>query len=290
MTEILGVGVAVLDIVNFTAVYPGPDDEIRATDQHRRSGGNAANTLGVLSQFGHHCRLLAALGDDDGAEFIRADLGAKGIAVESAGAMKGVTPTSYITVAKDTASRSIVHYRRLPELSFEQFCQVDLRSVDFCHFEGRHPQETAKMLTYLQTHYPRLPFSLEIEKPRPDIQLLGHGAEIVFYSRHYVQAMGYTNAVDFLRGYDAFAPRAGIVCTWGDQGCYYRHAKNSRQIEHVPAHDLSPVIDSVGAGDTFIAGFLHTWWQTRDINQSAQFANRLAAKKCAQVGFQGLAE
>jgi len=290
MTEILGVGVAALDIINFTEDYPGADDEVRAIAQQKRRGGNIANTLSVLSQFQHRCRWLGALADDDAASFICDDLQAQGIFLEKAGRMAGSTPTSYIIVAKNSGSRSIVHHRQLPELSFEQFRQVDLTGVEHCHFEGRNPRETAKMIDYIKHNQPQIPYSIEFEKPRPDIHLLGDDAEIIFYSRHFAQAMGFDDAVDFLKQQAPKAPKAWLICTWGAQGCYYRHGDEPRQVWHSQTKPLLQVVDSVGAGDTFIAGFLHAWWQKRDIKNAVEFANLLAAKKCAQIGFQGLAK
>ena len=290
MTEILGVGVATVDIINFTEEYPGPDDEVRAIAQQKRRGGNVANTLSVLKQFQHRCRWLGALADDDAAQFIRQDLRQQGIVVENAGAMTGITPTSYIIVANNSASRSIVHYRQLDELSFEQFCQVDLAGVEYCHFEGRHPRETAKMLDWLKHNRPQLPYSVEFEKPRPDLHLLGQGAEIIFYSRHFATSLGYEGAEEFLRQQNPQNPDAWMVCTWGADGCFYRHSSDASSIVHVAIQALPRVVDSVGAGDTFIAGFLHCWWQSRDVQTAAQFANSLAAKKCSQIGFQDLSK
>lgn len=287
--EILGIGVATLDIINFTEHYPGPDEEMRALAQQRRLGGNVANTLSVLSQFGHRCRWLGVLGDDDGAQFIANQLRDSHVQVETAGHVGGVSPTSYIIVSQQDSSRNIVHYRELPELSFDQFKQVSLQNVEYCHFEGRHAQETLKMLSYLKQHYPQIPYSVEFEKPRPDLDLLGEAAELIFYSKHYANALGFSDATTFLKQQSAASPQAWLICTWGNNGCYFRHASDSADIRHVPTLMLPEVIDSVGAGDTFIAGFLQQWWKTRDAHSAAKFANQLAAKKCSQLGFEGLA-
>jgi len=290
MTEILGVGVAVVDIINFTHSYPGSDDEVRAIAQQKRRGGNVANTLSVLRQFSHHCRWLGALADDDGANFIRQDLEAQGIVLEDAGCMHGVTPTSYIIAAKDSGSRSIVHYRQLDELSFEQFRRVNFEQIEYCHFEARNVQETAKMLDYLHHHRPHLRYSLEIEKPRENLDLLGEHADLIFYSRHYANSLGYDNAIDFLQSITAKSPHTGLICSWGEQGCYYRQGATGSTLEHAEAEPVSRVMDSIGAGDTFIAGFLHQWWRSHDLRASAEFANILAAKKCEQIGFEGLSK
>ena len=49
MANILAVGIATIDIINRVNGYPHEDDEIRAISQSIRRGGNATNTLVVLS-------------------------------------------------------------------------------------------------------------------------------------------------------------------------------------------------------------------------------------------------
>ena len=55
MAHVLAVGVATLDIINEVESYPPEDGEVRALAQAIRRGGNASNTLVVLSQLGHSC-------------------------------------------------------------------------------------------------------------------------------------------------------------------------------------------------------------------------------------------
>lgn len=60
---VLCVGIVCLDIVNYCDRYPQEDDDIRATDQKWRKGGNAANTASVLRLLGReNCGLLSTLG------------------------------------------------------------------------------------------------------------------------------------------------------------------------------------------------------------------------------------
>ena len=55
MANILAIGLATLDIINVVEEYPLEDSEVRARSQRICRGGNATNTLVVLSQLGHHC-------------------------------------------------------------------------------------------------------------------------------------------------------------------------------------------------------------------------------------------
>ena len=60
---VLCVGLVCLDIVNYCERYPQEDEDIRATDQKWRKGGNAANTLSVLRLLDREkCDLLSTLG------------------------------------------------------------------------------------------------------------------------------------------------------------------------------------------------------------------------------------
>ena len=51
MAQILGIGIATLDIINEVDGYPVEDSEQRALAQRQRTGGNVTNTLTVLRQF-----------------------------------------------------------------------------------------------------------------------------------------------------------------------------------------------------------------------------------------------
>lgn len=64
MSRILAIGIATLDIVNLVADYPPEDSEVRALDQRVSRGGNATNTLVVLSQLGHRCSWGGVLAED----------------------------------------------------------------------------------------------------------------------------------------------------------------------------------------------------------------------------------
>ena len=164
MAKILVTGIAALDIINRVDHYPDEDEELRAVDQQLRRGGNAANTASVLVQLGEQCGLACSLADDMAGEFIQQDLRRRGIDFDTAAVVRGATtPTSYITLNRQNGSRTIVHYRDLHELSFEQFDRLDLSGYDWFHFEGRNPRQTRLMME--KARRTGKPLSLEVEKP-----------------------------------------------------------------------------------------------------------------------------
>jgi ketohexokinase len=276
-TAILGVGIATLDIINIVETYPDEDSEVRALSQRRCRGGNATNTLTVLSHLGHACAWAGVWVDNNDGHFIRAELEAAQIDmrychIETQACM----PVSYITLNRANGSRTIIHYRDLPEFSFADFAHIDLSAYTWLHFEGRNVAETLRMLQ----HARRLPvrISLEVEKPRPGIEALYPYADVLLFGKQFVRTQHVT-AQDFLRHLDL--PDSNLVCAWGEEGAYGRGAGDTR-IWHSPAFTPPRVVNTLGAGDTFNAGIIHALSQDMSLSQALTLACRLAGEKCGR--------
>lgn len=67
-----------------------------------------------------------------------------------------------------------------------------------------------------------------------------------------------------------------IIHTMGSEGCYYKGINYS--VDRVEVKDVS------GAGDTFLAGLVVKYYETKDINESINFANKCASKVVRQKG------
>lgn len=126
---ILCVGLACLDIVNSCDHYPIEDSDVRATGQKWSKGGNASNTLCVLTQLDStvHCELLASLGEGMETKyvchlFILCSLFYFSYFISKLD-LAGVNhthcrvhpkhrlPTSYVLLNTSSGTRTIVHYR-----------------------------------------------------------------------------------------------------------------------------------------------------------------------------------
>jgi len=283
MAKILAVGIATLDIINSVDFYPEENSEVRATSQRQVRGGNATNTLSVLSQLGHDCFWAGVLIDEPDVQVIKQDLNSFDIDYSHCQVLtSGKMPTSYISHNENTGSRTIVHHRDCPEFSFAEFKKIDLKNFDWLHFEGRNIAETEKIFQWLDQHYPELPYSLEVEKPRPDIESLFNYPKILMFSQHYAEAHGYQSAIELL---DSLDNQLTATCTWGEQGAW---AKNNDISIHKNAKPPEHIVDTLGAGDTFNAGLISALIQQNTLEQALTKACQLASKKCGQLGFKQL--
>lgn len=290
-TRILGVGIATLDLINEVERYPPEDAEVRALAQRRSRGGNAANTLAVLAQLGHRCAWVGTLGDDAAAAFIRADLAGVGIELRHPVTLPGgITPISYVVLSRATGSRTIVHYRDLPELAAPDFSEVPLADLDWIHFEGRNPGETEVMLARARREAPQAFLSVELEKDRPGIDVLLDGPDLLLISRAFVLARAGAGAEPAA----ALAELAGrtqarlLVLGWGAQGAWL--CRQGAAPLHCPAEPLARPMDTLGAGDVLNAGVIDGLLCGLPPAEAVARAVRLAGIKCGRVGLSGLAE
>ncbi len=296
MARVLIVGIATLDIINTVDDYPEEDAKVRASAQAIRRGGNACNTAVVLQQLGHQCSWAGTLADDASSVIIRDDLTGYGVNMDAVQVVaSGHSPTSYITLNQRTGSRTIVHYRDLPEYSLTAFQQIDLTGFDWLHFEGRNVTQTRAMLDIAQQQIPAVPRSVEIEKPREAIESLYEGTKLLLYSRNYAhnsaQPHGITDnemndPVAFLQTQQQTIPTAEHICSWAERGAW--GVGQQGRVLHSPAIDLPRVVDTLGAGDTFNAAIIHAKLAGLPLADCLRDACQLAGQKCTQRGFQKL--
>jgi ketohexokinase len=285
--HILGVGVATLDIIDSLAAYPVENSEQRALARRVCRGGNAANTLVVLSQLGHACSWAGTLADDAAAGVIVGDLAAHGIDTHWATRLPGgVSPTSYILLSRATASRTIIHYRELAEFSHQAFARIDLSPFDWIHFEGRHIPDCEVMLMLARERGRQARISLEVEKPREGIERLFPLAEVLIFSRAYAEARGQATAQGLFEWVRRSNRHALLFAGWGETGGWLDAGAGPPL--HRPSVRPPKLVDTLGAGDVFNAGVIHGLLQGGTPAEALELAVELSGRKCGQSGFQGL--
>ncbi len=281
MAKILCVGIATLDIVNEVAVYPAEDDESRILAQDKCRGGNAANTSVVLSQLGHECYWAGTLVAESDCQIILDDFGDYQINIDYAQFLaQGKVPTSYISVSRETASRTISHYRDLPEYCFSEFQKINLHNFDWLHFEGRNIEHTDKMIRYAKQNYPQLRISVELEKPREGIDRLIEFADIIIFSKYYALSNDFHSAVQFLQQFKKQNNDKAFICAWGSAGA----AALFKQQDYWQDAVRVEAIDTLAAGDVFNAAIIDQQIQQNNIARCLQYACQLAAEKCTRKG------
>ena len=287
MARILGIGNATVDIVHTLTAYPAENDEVRCRHRAVCRGGNAANTLVVLGQSGHRCSWAGVLSNDAEGRFVRDDLAAAGVDTAACRiASGGSMPASSVILSATTGSRTIIHYRDLPEYGAGDFNAIPLQDLDWLHFEGRNIAALTCMLERVRERHPAIPVSLEVEKPRDGIEALFGLADVLLFSADYARNRGYDEPAALLQAISRQAPAADMFCTWGASGAVSMDRAGA--LFRQPALVTGPVVDTLGAGDAFNAGVIAGYLGGGDMAGILHQACDVAGRKCMQGGFSGL--
>jgi ketohexokinase len=289
MAAVLGIGNATLDTIHFVDRYPDENDEVRCNRRMQRCGGNTANTLIVLSQLGMSSHWAGVLVENAEGRLVADMLVRHGVDVgASMWSGTGSMPVSSIMISGQTGSRTITHFRDLQEYGFAAFSEIDPGLFDWLHFEGRNVVEVRQMLKHLRTVSPGTRCSLEIEKPRDEIETLFPLADVLLFSRNYARSQGFTEPLALLKSVHTTCPEADLFCAWGEAGAAALGRDGTEYLH--PAVRLARVVDTLGAGDTFNAGVISGYVETLGMEAILARACHLAGNKCGREGLDGLAE
>ncbi|XP_063225450.1 ketohexokinase-like [Bacillus rossius redtenbacheri] len=289
---ILCVGVACLDIIHLCDSYPVEDSKNRSSEVCIRRGGNASNSCTVLSMLGAPCEFLGTIGCKN-ARFMVDDFAEHGISLEHAVIhedLESYMATLIINIS--TGSRTALYCPRdVPELSFGEFCRVDLARYSWVHFEGRNTDEVARMMEHAvrwnSSHGQSLKISIELEIPSNSVNLLAMSpmADCVFVGKDFAISNGWGDMHKTLEAMTRYTkPGATVVVPWGELGAAGRGVGGAVVV--TPAFPPPRVVDTVGAGDTFIAATIFGLGSGRSLHDSIALGCRVAG---AKVGAYGMA-
>ncbi len=244
---------------------------------------------GITANFARHARnefraddeiqIVSCIGDDDGANLVRAALAATDIDCHIS-TIPGTTPTQYIEIEAG-GERNFVRYDAGVLSSFE-FSQeqrdiiagsgllvapVYLQIVDLF----------SELLSIETSGLTAIDFADFLQ--HPDFALLEHSidkVDIGFFGLTVDDAATAERIASLAARHDKL-----FVITLGANGSRAFHGAREVQCDSVPVRE---VVDTTGAGDAFAAGFLSRYCHGADVETSLRHGAQLAATVVAKLG------
>ena len=291
--QVLSVGLAAVDFVATVDHFPSPDEKMRSSSLIVEGGGNAANTacaIAGMAPFVGGSTLLTAVGEDANGKTIIDGLEQRNVQV-LAEKYPGTSPFSYIinTDIDGDNTRTIVHQPSSGDLTVDYVLDQSLDKYTLAHFDVRYPEAAVELAQKLREM--KLPYAVDVERPREGLKEIMEGASIVICNSEYCKNVDEEGDDDtdpmerLIRVMNKQAPNAKIALqTVGGKGsilvCWDKddnlraleldgkklgdHGdKNAPKVTATPGGGLlcppfggCKVVDTTGAGDSFIGGFL----------------------------------
>ncbi|WP_431678172.1 carbohydrate kinase family protein [Kitasatospora sp. KL5] len=281
--DVLVVGGAGVDtIVRVDRLEIPGSDSVGVPPVHDYAGHTGSGVALGCHRLGLRTKFLDFLGDDPQAELVLAAFRRAGLdfshLVSPAGTPRGVN-------------------------------LVDADGLRFSFYDGRHPADLRLpsdfYLPFLErARHVHLSITNINRDMHPDIERLGATSSTDLHAwdgvnehhRHYalradlvfLSAAGLGGRPEeVMRGVLAGGRARLVVATAGADGSYLLE-RGETEVRHVPAVDPGrPVVDSNGAGDAFVSGFLDSWLAGRPAEECMLAGSVAGAHACTTAGTHG---
>lgn len=290
-------GEALIDLI--------PDNSVPGTTQsslwQAHSAGGPLNTAIALARLGLPAQFLGRLGGDGFGAQLRSHLTVNRVGLDMAVQTES-EPTSLAIVSVDSTGQATYTFHLLNTANFNWTAQdfPRLSADDWLHTGSLvtvvEPGRSA-LLDYLSTTPARLSFDLNVrpsvqpdrkryaELLAPFLRVLGERGGIVRASDEDLRWLYPSGEASAQRIAAGLAREHGldlVVVTTGGEGAFAVGA--DRELVSVPGIPTA-VADTVGAGDTFTAGFLDVWLNgDQDLVQALRTGCAAASITCSRIG------
>jgi ribokinase len=256
----------------------------------RSLGGSAANTAAWLAATGQQVRLIAATGDDPARNEVLAGCKTRMIEPFLENINGGRTGTC-IVIIDQTGERTMLPDTGANASLSYQWCSMHLigEHLHLSAYPLFQSTTASSMISLLEDWKVQgrsssidLASAAPLRAHRSTVLKACENVDIIFTNELEAQALLNTSASspldDLMNALGGLAPLT--VLKRGAEGAWALTNQERIHRQAIPV----PVIDTTGAGDAFAAGFLGTWFQTRDLSTSLEAGNRLASEVVQRVG------
>ena len=256
------------------------------------AGGSAANCAVSCARLGVKVKQLGVIGDDSFGEFLVDDLRTSGVSTELVRQVPGASAFAIIIVDANGERTMLSHRDIVTSDIVRGFSEVRLNANDHMHVSGYAFQTdcTSQIANKLLAEARKAGAATSID---PSFQ---------FACNYHESHQSLINELDYLfpnedEAYqmtgDSLAQDAaaklldsGVKCvivTGGRLGCLIANATLAEFVK-VPAYEVSHPVDTTGAGDGFVGGFLAARMKGIDLEPAARVGHAVAANVVMDFG------
>ncbi|MEA1939953.1 MAG: ribokinase [Candidatus Caldatribacteriota bacterium] len=289
MEKVLILGSINIDFVSFVSRYPKPGETLISNDFDIFQGGKGANQAIALAKLDIPAKMLGKVGKDILSDFAISSLKENGVNTTGINKSQKTSTGSASIWVNAQGQNSIVIY---PGANGE----VD---EDFIIQHEKLFGDTSWFLTQFEVPTKSILLAFKLAKkhglktimdPAPVKKVSNnHIWKLVDYLLpNEIELKELTHTENILKGIHILKSRGvkEVIVKLGKQGAVY---EDEGKLVSFPTIPVEQVVDTTGAGDCFVAGFLYGMLRQKDIGQAIKIGNLTASysiqKKGAAISF-----
>ena len=265
------------DFMVTTQTLPVEGETVKGTSFSVQFGGKGANKAVALSRLGIKVEMFGAVGDDDFSKRCVSNLEKEKVDTrfikKFRNQMGGVANVS--SSNKTNMIVVIPGANQLLDAAYVEKLTNEVKTCDLVVADLEVPQPiVVKMSEICKENGVKF-----VINPSPVMKftkkMLINSDYIVVNEVEVKNMPGYKNDKQVLELY-----RGRLILTMGKLGAYIFDGTN---VKRIPA-EKSKVVDTTGAGDAFLGGFIYAILEGKGLEESVKFANGCAACKISKLG------
>jgi sulfofructose kinase len=282
VVDLVGVGLNATDTIIPVPEYPARGSKVAFRSANVLPGGQVASAVAACAQWGLRTRYVGKVGDDAAGELHREEFARLGVEAHLVVAEGCPSQQAFILV-DDKGERTVLWKRdeRL-KLGAEELRRDWVVDARVLHVDGHDTAAAAMAAGWAREA--GVPVVADLDELYPGVEELLPKLDYFVSSRDIPGRL--TGEADLRKALPEVRERYGCVlaaATLGEEGVL---AWDGVKFWHAAAYRVK-VLDSIGAGDIFHAGFIYGLLQGWGMQRQLDFACAAAALNCMAVGARG---
>jgi sulfofructose kinase len=280
--DVVGVGLNATDTLIPLPEYPARGSKVAFRDAHILPGGQVATAIAACQQWGLSTRYVGKVGDDHAGRLHRDEFNRLGVEARLLIAKNCKSQQAFIIV-DDTGERTVLWKRdKRMTLRPEELQREWITEARVLHVDGHDTEAAAKAAEWARAA--GIPVVADLDELYPGVEALLRNLDYFVASRDIPGRI--TGESDLRKSLPEVHKRYGFrltAATLGEEGVLTWDGDKF----HYAAAYCVKVVDTIGAGDTFHAGFIYGLLQGWPLQRQLDFACASAALNCTGMGARG---
>jgi sulfofructose kinase len=280
--DVVGVGLNATDTLIPLPEYPARGSKVAFRDAHILPGGQVATAIAACQQWGLSTRYVGKVGDDHAGRLHRDEFDRLGVEARLLIAKNCKSQQAFIIV-DDTGERTVLWKRdKRMTLRPEELQREWITEARVLHVDGHDTEAAAKAAEWARAA--GIPVVADLDELYPGVEALLKNLDYFVASRDIPGRI--TGEADLRKSLPEVHKRYGFhltAATLGEEGVLTWDGDKF----HYAAAYCVKVVDTIGAGDTFHAGFIYGLLQGWPLQRQLDFGCAAAALNCTGMGARG---